>query len=269
MALQNNIDSRIDQLNVDVAGARVRYSWGAFDPALNFNGSRDSIQQAQNPSLITTAAEVTQQSNILAQQSNLIVQERALLEQQIFINAVIQSGIGGSLPISQVPTLSLPQTSTQQNPLIFQSEAWRASADLRGKLPLGTTYGFSLNTSRVEHQIFGFNQQFFPDNTAFAGITVDQPLLRDFGFGANLAEVRINRKNKQIARLTWEQKVIEAVQNVILTYYEMVHALEVVQVKEEGIAAAHKLVEGNQRRFDLDGPGLTRSGFDAANDPGN
>jgi outer membrane protein TolC len=151
--------------------------------------------------------------------------------------------------IPQIPTLVT--ASSNQAPLVYESEVWTAGADLKGKTPFGTTLDLSINVSRNEHNYAGQNLAFTPDNIAFAGVSVDQPLLRDFGYDANLADVRINRKNKQIAKLTWQLKVIDAIQNVMATYYDMFYALENLRVKQEAVDASHKLVEANQRRLDL------------------
>jgi outer membrane protein TolC len=80
---------------------------------------------------------------------------------------------------------------------------------------------------------------------------VNQPLLRDFGFDANLAELRISRQNKKISQYNWELKVIDSVEAVMIVYSDMYYAMENVRLKQDYVDANHKLVEANKRRLDL------------------
>ena len=60
----------------------------------------------------------------------------------------------------------------------------------------------------------------------FPGITVEQPLLKNFGKDANLADLRVAQLNKKSQSLNWQQNVSSAVQGVLATYYDMEAALE-------------------------------------------
>lgn len=262
MALKNNLEARIEKIGVDIATGRMRYASGAFDPTLTLGASRESIRQPQNPTAITSASELLQQQTLLAQQENLRVQqsalidqEQTLLEQERFIQGVIGAGVGTPLVLPQlpkpVPPLNLPPLFTQENPIIFDNESVRASADLKGRIPLGTTYGFTLGSARTTHSIVGFNRKFFPDNTGLAAVTVNQPLLRDFGFDANLAELRISRQNKKISQFNWALKVIDSVETVMIIYSDMYYSMENIRLKQDYVDANHKLVEANRRRLDL------------------
>lgn len=126
-------------------------------------------------------------------------------------------------------------------------------ASFSGKIPLGTQYNLGFRSDRLLNTL---NRDplfsvFYPEYDSFAGLTITQPLLRDFGPDANLAEVRIARKNKEISRLTWESKIITAVQTVLVTYYEMQYAVAAIEVREQAIETDKKFVRENQRRMEL------------------
>src|SRR5581483_10862650 len=56
MALKNNLDAEIDRVGVHIARDRIRYAWGAFDPILAINTSRESLETPQNATNVTNAA---------------------------------------------------------------------------------------------------------------------------------------------------------------------------------------------------------------------
>lgn len=235
MALANNLDVQFERQDLLIADARVRAAWGDFDPVLAINTTRELNTNPQNPNNLS-ASEVQQQNSQIA-----LEEQRVLALQQL---VALQTG-------QPVPT-TLPTVSAgTSEPVIFQQNATRAGSQVQGKIPLGTSYRFSAEFDRVTTALDNSSTLFTPTNTAFVGLTLDQPLLRDFGFGANLAPVRINRKDRKIAFYTWQQQIITSVQNVISIYCDMVYALEDVRVREEAIRADQRLVTGNQRRLDV------------------
>lgn len=236
MALTNNLDAQIEHVGLRISRDRVRYAWGTFDPVFSINNTRESTQTPQNATNLTNAAEVQQ---VQLQQQQLLAQE----------SLATQLAIANGQP---APVFASTATNfAGQPPLIFESENFRLNQQLQGRTPLGTQYSFGLEVARRAPLIRDIDRQFVVEDTAVASITVQQPLLRDFGPAANLAEIRIARQNQQVASFTWQQSVMNAVQTVITTYYDMVYALENVRVREEAVASDEQLVLGNQRRLDV------------------
>jgi outer membrane protein len=223
MALTNNLDAQIDHVGIQIANARMRYAWGEFDPVLNINTTREYNQSPQNPSTISTA--------------DAALQERQFLEQAQF------------LALLQGQTFTAPPVSSE--PFIFQQNATRLGSNVQGKLIFGTTYRLNAEVDYLKSSIRDFDQQFLPTNSGVVALTLDQPLLRDFGIGTNLAGVRISRRDRKVAFYTWKGSVINAVTAVMGSYCDMVYALQTVRVREEAIEADKRLVAGNQRRLDV------------------
>jgi len=142
-------------------------------------------------------------------------------------------------------------------PQIYMQDNDKYQASLDGKTPLGTHYTLGLRANQLGNNLNdvlnGSMQSgaFSPEYDTFVGVTLTQPLLRDFGPSANLAAVRIARKNKEITRLTWEGKIITAIQTVLTTYYEMQYGVAVIEVREQAIEADKRFVSENQRRVDV------------------
>jgi outer membrane protein TolC len=112
-------------------------------------------------------------------------------------------------------------------------------------------YGFQVEANRLRNTFSGDIRTIFPEYQTSATITLIQPLLKNFGAAANLADLRIARLNKKTQIVTWKQRVSTTVQNVISTYYDMLYAMRDVELKEQMIESGLKLLAQNQRRLDL------------------
>ena len=187
MALTNNLDVRWNRTELQISGDQLRYAWGAFDPVLGASATRESNRTTQ-----------ISQTTLLTQQD---------------VNAVF-SGVGG---VTGLGVFGQPQIYMQDND--------RYQASLDGKSPLGTHYTLGIRADQLNNNlndVLNGSQQsgaFSPQYNTFVGVTLTQPLLRDFGPAVNLAEVRIIRKNKEIGKLTWEGKIITAVEAGLISYY--------------------------------------------------
>lgn len=115
---------------------------------------------------------------------------------------------------------------------------------LGGLTPWGLTYSLA---ATAENQRGTFNR--FSDNyVTFGGISVTQPLLRGFGFGANLAALRVAKADRGIADWQHRQTVIDVVTNVALVYTAVLQARENVRIAELSRDLTANLVRQNQAR---------------------
>lgn len=100
------------------------------------------------------------------------------------------------------------------------------SLSLGGLAPWGMTYGI---VATADNQRGTFNR--FTDNyVAFGGISVTQPLLRGFGFGATLASLRIAKADRNIAEWHYRQAAIDTVTEVVFAYNHLVQARENLRI---------------------------------------
>jgi outer membrane protein TolC len=113
-----------------------------------------------------------------------------------------------------------------------------------GLTPWGLTYSLS---ATAENQRGNFNR--FTDNfVTFGGVTVTQPLLRGFGFRANLAGLRIARADRHIADWQHRQNVIDTVTNVAIAYTNVAQARENVRITRLSRDLTAQLVDQNEKR---------------------
>ena len=171
------------------------------------------------------------------------------------INPKIESGAILSAQGDFDPSLSLdmryrevqtPLFSVQTNSAANTTRNTFLTPGLTGKLPTGTSYDFSYN---------GTEQQTSPDlndeHRAAWTVGLTQPLLRDFGLGPNLANLRIARKNKQIAIYTLVAKVTDTIREVHNAYYDLIFAIENLKVQKESLELANALLAENKKRLEV------------------
>jgi outer membrane protein len=115
--------------------------------------------------------------------------------------------------------------------------------------PTGTAYSVSLNNERSSENSPG--NIFQPQVTSSMTVAVNQPLLSGFGFTPNLRFLRVARNNRKFAQLAFEQQVITSVVAVMDDYYELVFALQDVEVKKKTLALNEKLLNDNKRQVEI------------------
>ena len=119
------------------------------------------------------------------------------------------------------------------------------SLSLDGLLPWGLTYSLGATAS---NQRGTFNS--FADNyVTFGGVTVTQPLLRGFGFGATLAGLRVAKANRGISDWQHKQTVIDTITRVILVYNDLQQARENLRIAVLSRDGAAQLLTDNEKKL--------------------
>jgi outer membrane protein len=228
MALRNNLEVEFDKVGVGVEQSRTKLATAAFDPIFRLELSRESIQRPDITSNLTSAESLLQQAQILAIEANTRAIELA-----------------NGLPLT--PFSTFPEGRV----VVFDQDTDRFESSLGIRTPLGTQFAFIAREAKIRTTFDGDRRTITPFYTAFGGIEVRQPLLKDFGPTANLFEVRTSRVNERVAALTWEKTLSDGIGQVISTYIDMMFAESDMRTKQEAIAADTKLAQQNQRRLEL------------------
>lgn len=118
-------------------------------------------------------------------------------------------------------------------------------AGVSGLVPWGLTYRLGGTTTNYRGTFNGYAENW----DSFAGVSATQPLLRDFGFGATLASIRIARTNRHISEWQFRQSVIDIVTQVIRAYHDLhfTHAYLRSTTRSRDLAAG--LLAENEKRF--------------------
>ena len=120
----------------------------------------------------------------------------------------------------------------------------RLSADLAGATSIGLTYDLGIGTN----DNLGIFNQFTNVYQTTASLTLTQPLLRNFGTAANLAQVRIARNNAMVSEWALRQQIIDTITTTNFVYNELHFAKENLRVAEQTRALAEQLFKDNQSR---------------------
>ena len=144
--------------------------------------------------------------------------------------------------------INYQDTTIPQDPGVssIKEQTLQPTLGLAGKLPTGAAYDFTANDNRLSGNIV---TNFL--YTGQAGMSVSQPLLKNFGLGINSATIRIARKSKAIAAQNFAQLVMTKVGAVSAAYYELVFAIENHKAKVEDLNQAKQLLDEDRRRVQV------------------
>jgi outer membrane protein len=278
MALENNLEVQFERAGINVERGRIRFAAGAFDPVFSVQAQRQSLIRAQDISNPSTAQSINQQTQLQLQlnqaaqelNSQLLFAQQQTLQQGSITSAQLQQQLAAAnqaLVLQGLPPIDIDESLLATQPLLLQQQpivtpqlnnevvldqrSDTIQASLQGRTPLGTRYAFEVTSNRFRNTFEGDPNPVNTLNEAFAGLTVVQPLLRNFGTGANLADLRVARINQKIQVLDWKQNIATAVQGVMATYYDMLAALRDIEVRQSAIAADTQLVDLYRRRVEL------------------
>ena len=119
------------------------------------------------------------------------------------------------------------------------------SLSLDGLMPWGMTYSLGATAT---NQRGTFNT--FADNYAtFGGISVTQPLLNGFGFGATLSNLRVAKANRSISDWQHRQTVIDTVTNVIFAFNNLQQARDNLKIARFSRDLAAQLLSDNEKKI--------------------
>jgi outer membrane protein TolC len=128
------------------------------------------------------------------------------------------------------------------------SDLWDYNAGLRQTIPTGGTYELR------------FNNEYFNSSTSLGstgsgktfssrfGLTLTQPLLRNFGFEANETNIRIATNNQSISKEQLRLRVSNVVTLVQTSYFDLIFAIQNLDVARQSLKLAQDLVALNKAR---------------------
>jgi outer membrane protein len=118
---------------------------------------------------------------------------------------------------------------------------------VQGLLPIGTTYSIFGSADEVREVFNGYAKNW--EN--FGGVQITQPLLKGFGFDANLEQVRIQKANRAISDQNYRQSAINTVTNTILAYSGLQFAHDELASAERSRALANRQVTEAEQKYKI------------------
>ena len=129
----------------------------------------------------------------------------------------------------------------------FQS-TFEATAGLEKKFTTGATAGLAFENTRLSTN--SAVQRFNPSWGSDLVLSLTQPLLKDSGQEFNLGQIVIAKNTKEISDAQFKQRVIDVVSAVEQTYWDLVRAIELLDVAEQSLGLAQELLEINKAKVE-------------------
>lgn len=121
---------------------------------------------------------------------------------------------------------------------------------LAGVLPYT---GLRYNIDSVFNHVTGeaFSRGTVDDYSADVGITLRQPLLRDFWIDQQRLNIKLAKKDIKISEYVMMMRVMEVVNAVQQAFYELLGALDAVKAREIAVSLANRLLQENRKRVEV------------------
>lgn len=132
-------------------------------------------------------------------------------------------------------------------PLLFaRTSGLEVDSSIAGLTPWGLTYDIGGSTTKNTDNRLS-NDRY----NSFFGVNITQPLLRNFGTDANLAQLRIARADRAISEWTLRDRIIQVVTDTVNTYCELYFTRENLGVEERSRELAAQLLADNLKRAEI------------------
>lgn len=213
LAIANNTQLQLDRLGPLGARVRIRQSQSVFDPAVFASANLDRTRRESS-------------------------------SYREIVDATAEDGT--PIPIDQIDTGALgfflgPETTEQHR--------FNGNIGLRKLLITGAQM-----QAQWRNQRKGSNSPFqalYPEYTSELELSLNQPLLRDFGLNFTTLQVRIAENASQAAGRQYEAALSNLVKRVEMAYWLLVGTRENVSVTELGLQVANELLRQNEGKFNV------------------
>ncbi len=131
---------------------------------------------------------------------------------------------------------------------IYTADSETARGALLGFLPGGLSYAISGSYAHSDGFRNGFN---FESYSLQAGVTIRQPLLRNFWIDQGRLTIRVNKQNLKISELGVHYVAMDVINRVQQAYYELSAASAEARIRRELLDTRRQLLASVRRRIEL------------------
>ena len=153
--------------------------------------------------------------------------------------------LSGTYLYSESNNPALIDATTGLRPAAAFTQSDDYDAHVGGLMPWGLTYRLGATSTNQRGTFNAYTDNFL----TFAGVSGTQPLLRNFGFGATLATIRIAQANRGISEWQFRQTLIDTVTQVIFAYNDLNFAYANYRTAVRSRDLGSQLVGENEKRF--------------------
>lgn len=226
-----------------------------YVPPINVSnsGRADSLIRAGNLYLsLSDAIAMALENNIDIEVSryNYPLADTALMSAQASNGAGLSydPAITGNINWGRNATISTNSVTAGGQSVNVTDSGTRNFGLQQGFVTGGTaTLGFN-NTSATSNNA---NAIFLPQYQSGLSLQVSQPLLQGFGIGLNTRNIRVAKNNIRVTDYQFELQIDTTLNNVISTYWNLVSAALAVDVAQQTLDQANRLLSDNKKQLDI------------------
>ena len=127
------------------------------------------------------------------------------------------------------------------------SDADSFSTSLTGLAPWGTSYRFFGTTADTIQN----NGTIRRNASAQAGVSVTQPLLRNFWIDSSRLTIRVDKNRVKYDEFQLKQQLMQTLTSLEQAYYDLIYAREYVKVQEKAAESTDRLVTENRKKLEV------------------
>ncbi len=272
-ALEESVDIEVDRYDPLIAAARLRSARGPLEPVWDTSINYQHRERLINEYDANSLRIINNLENGQSQLGALQTREQQLTDAGNSLGSTLNAGSASAVEVQNAVAINqaLASNSAQlvgaQNSINafdpgalklidFEEDLRQYKSGLSQRLPTGTRWELSVQENRTEDtftkSLDSFGRPIYPlypsDQEAYGRFRVSQPILRDFGFAANLVEIRVGRAQKQAADADFESSLQRRMTDIIGAYLNLTYALGEVDAQREVLRYSSTLVEQNKRR---------------------
>lgn len=165
-----------------------------------------------------------------------VVREQAAFDVSTFAEVSVGKSVASSLTFS---LFSSPENRQDQV---------NANVGVKQLLPTGTSYEVRVNNNRLNINPPGTVASFDPAIRSTVGLTLVQPLLKNFGIDVNRTRINVARNNLGIAEEQLRARANEVIASAQGAYWDLVAAIDNLKVQQQSLRVAQELVNLNKAR---------------------
>jgi len=135
--------------------------------------------------------------------------------------------------------------SNQTPPTVSDENSFNSG--INGVLPSGLQYNFSGNIAEQ----YGNNGLPFDNSFGTIGVTLQQPLLKNFWVDQTRLNIRVAKNRLKYSEQGLRQQLITSVTAVVNAYYELIFAQQNVAVQQEALNLAQTQLDQDKQRVQI------------------
>jgi outer membrane protein len=231
-------EARVAELVRAATERYVKAQAGAMEPV--------SVQGGTVPLTLdqAVARALEQNLDIAVERLNPLTIDLSLAQIRSAYRPTATSAFGQNNHVS-LPTSQLAGGQRVQNETITYNFGVGQSVPLTGG-----SFSLSWNNRRQE-SLGNILNTFSPQYNTTLTASFTQPLLRNFRTDSTRSQLKVTQINRDISEVQLRATITNTVSNVRNAYWDMVFAVQAVDVATRSLALAEKLVEDNRMRVEI------------------